>query len=160
MKVDDGFYKDVLRAIGAPVTENNVSILRKWQTFEGGNAAWNPLNTTQGMPGATDYNSVHVRNYPDRATGVAATAKTLTNRYYPDLVAAMRNDWPLSKYNKPNILAQMRIWGTTNFADYISGGVGAPATVTTGTTTGINKKAVITGALLIGGVALLIYANE
>lgn len=44
---------------------------------EGGNALWNPLNTTQRMTGSWDYNSVGVQNYVDFDSGFAATVKTI-----------------------------------------------------------------------------------
>jgi len=44
---------------------------------EGGNAKFNPLNTTHEMPNATNYNSVGVKNYATLHEGVIATAKTL-----------------------------------------------------------------------------------
>jgi len=50
---------------------------------EGSSARFNPIDTTLQLPGATPYNSFgpagrwHVWNYPDLATGVDATTKTL-----------------------------------------------------------------------------------
>ena len=37
----------------------------------------NPLDTERDEPGATDFNSVHVRNYPDLETGVRGVVDTL-----------------------------------------------------------------------------------
>src|SRR5258706_11254188 len=66
-------------------------MLAIWQACEGGSATWNPINTTQPEPGATNYNSVGVKNYPDKATGIRGTATTLTNGYYPGIVADLRS---------------------------------------------------------------------
>jgi hypothetical protein len=49
-----------------------------WQRFENTNAEWNPLATTWGWQGATNFNRVGVKNYPSEAIGVAATANTLS----------------------------------------------------------------------------------
>lgn len=78
-----------LRTIGAPRTPANVASLVAWQNREGGGGANNPLNSTEPAPGATVFNSVGVRNYPDAATGVAATAVTLRNGNYGDVLSAL-----------------------------------------------------------------------
>ena len=45
-----------------PVTADNVAAITAWEMAEGGHwyntAYYNPLNTTQSMPGATVFNSV------------------------------------------------------------------------------------------------------
>lgn len=52
-------------------------LLDCWQRAEGGRASNNPLNTTEPMNGATDYNSAGVKNYPTPVCGISATALTL-----------------------------------------------------------------------------------
>jgi hypothetical protein len=84
------FVTAVLRGIGAPVTAGNIAFLNAWINREGGGGANNPLNTTLNMPGATSFNSVNVRNYPNMATGVTATIKTLQNGRYADVVGALK----------------------------------------------------------------------
>lgn len=69
--------KSFLQGIGAPVTDANLHAIVSWIQAEGGNAHWNPLNTTHEAPGATDYNSVGVKDYPDFETGLAAAIETL-----------------------------------------------------------------------------------
>lgn len=71
------FAQALLAEIGAPDTERNRWALVSWMQAEGSAARFNPLATTQDYPGATDFNSVHVKNYVSLADGVAATAKTL-----------------------------------------------------------------------------------
>jgi hypothetical protein len=64
------------------------------------------------MPGATMYNclndacTIGVRNYPDYQTGIAATAKTLLNGYYPNTLAGLLHNAPVVDD------AEMAIWGT------------------------------------------------
>lgn len=111
----------LLQRIGAPVTTANLIALHAWRVAEGSNAKFNYLDTTQAAAGATDYNSVHVRNYPDLKTGVEATAQTLENGYYADILAAFhrgkdpfdvaRAQHGLSiwgSYGVDNVLAQWR----------------------------------------------------
>lgn len=80
----------LLRAIGAPATPENLRFLSAWQRAEGGTASFNPLNTTQPFGGASNYNSVGVKNYPSATAGLEATAKTLTNGYYGPIVSLLR----------------------------------------------------------------------
>ncbi len=71
-------------ALGVPHTTRNARAGVSWIHAEGGTARWNPLNTTQRMPGSWDYNNVGVQNYPDFETGLAATVKTI-KQTDPDL---------------------------------------------------------------------------
>jgi hypothetical protein len=48
-----------------------------WQTAEGARASFNPLDTTLPMPGATNFNSVGVKNYVSQDQGLTATVRTL-----------------------------------------------------------------------------------
>lgn len=94
----DVFFTDVLKAIGAPVTPQNLQFLKRWQVHEGGwtnnSATFNPLNTTRG-PGKP-INSVGVKAFPNYQIGVRSTAETLLNGRYPNLVAGLRSGNPYS----------------------------------------------------------------
>lgn len=85
------FATAVLQGLNAPVTQSNIDFIERWITREGGGGANNPLNTTQDAQGATDFNTVGVKNYGDLDTGVQATIKTLNNGYYPNIVAALKS---------------------------------------------------------------------
>lgn len=71
------FAIKLLQEINAPVTQRNLYALVSWMHAEGSKATYNPLATTQEWAGATNFNSVGVKNYPSLDVGVAATAKTL-----------------------------------------------------------------------------------
>jgi len=83
-----------LGQIRAPVCGNNLVAVVAWQAQEGTRAAWNPLATTEDAPGATQFNSVGVRNYPSLEEGLAATVFTLTQGQssfgYGPIVQALR----------------------------------------------------------------------
>jgi len=81
---------DVLNRLGLPVTSENLKALAAWAQAEGTNAGYNPLATTQSMPGATNFNSVGVKNYLSYADGVQATVTTLTNGHYANILAALQ----------------------------------------------------------------------
>lgn len=91
---DEEFYRAILKGLGAKETPEKMKFLKAWRQGEGGNAKNNPFNTTKDVPGDADtkYNSVGVRNYPDRQTGLDATLATLKLPYYKELVAMLRND--------------------------------------------------------------------
>lgn len=71
------YAKRLLDEIGAPSSDRNLEVMLSWMQAEGGSAKWNPLNTTLDRRGATNYNSVGVKNYVSAGQGVEATAYTL-----------------------------------------------------------------------------------
>jgi peptidoglycan hydrolase CwlO-like protein len=86
--------KAFAQKLAVPVTGANVAAITAWELAEGGHwhnsAHFNPLNTTQPMPGATSMNSVGVKAYTSWAQGFAATLKTIHNGYYEGILAALR----------------------------------------------------------------------
>jgi peptidoglycan hydrolase CwlO-like protein len=80
-----------LNKIGAPTCFDNLVVMVAWQVQEGTTANWNPLATTLPMPGATDFNSVGVKNYVSMAQGLEASWKTLAVRSYgyPAILSAL-----------------------------------------------------------------------
>jgi hypothetical protein len=107
------FAVSVLKAVGAPVNHNNVAALVGWANAEGGNwnnsARYNPLNTTQGAPGATSINSVGVKSYNNWQQGINATVQTLRNGNYGGIINALHT-------SNPHAVAQAigaSPWGTS-----------------------------------------------
>lgn len=94
------FATSLLQTLGAPVTPANVGSLVAWQAREGGNwnntAHYNPLNTTQDAPGATAMNGVGVKAYQNWNQGLQATAATLRNGNYTDILQALHSGRGLS----------------------------------------------------------------
>ena len=82
--------KDVLTKLGMPVTSENVKAMNAWAQAEGTQARFNPIATTQRMPGTTNFNSVGVKNYSSYEDGVDATVTTLTNGRYANILSALR----------------------------------------------------------------------
>lgn len=87
----DEFARDVLAGIGAPLSAENLRVMRAWVRAEGTSARFNPLATTQRAPGATAFNSVGVRNFTSYGQGVATTVQVLQNGKYEPVLAALRN---------------------------------------------------------------------
>ena len=107
----------LLVAMRFPVTADNVAAITAWEMAEGGHwyntAYYNPLNTTQSMPGATVFNSVGVKAYTSWKQGLEATMITLKNGYYGGILDAMRRG------NDATAVAAAvgaSPWGTGNFS--------------------------------------------
>lgn len=126
-----GWEKAVLQGIGAPITHENVAFLQHWAFMEAGTAAYNPLNTTQFVTGATNYNTFgdrgqfHVRNYPNERSGVAATVQTLKNGRFNHILQGLQSGNPLSAGSE-SVARDLKTWGTIHFAEEISGGTWNP----------------------------------
>jgi hypothetical protein len=124
---DDDFYKSILKCLGAEPTKSNMLFMYAWRQAEGGKAKNNPFNTTLKIPGATNYNSVGVKNYPTPEEGIDATCKTLKNgrnKYgYDKIIDGLKNDVGLSKLSDAVVNSK---WGTKDLLtritkDYIAG---------------------------------------
>jgi hypothetical protein len=85
------FAVDLLARLGMAETTENVRAVMAWQQAEGTRAAFNPLATTQRSSGATDFNSVGVKNYTSYEQGLQATVTTLHNGRYDEILAALRD---------------------------------------------------------------------
>lgn len=96
----DQFFRDVLTGLGIQPTAGTLKALYAWAQAEGGdthnNASWNPLNTTQRMPGSSSMNKVGVQAYSSYKDGVQATIKTLTNGRYGNILKAMQHGDPVA----------------------------------------------------------------
>ena len=120
-KVSDLFYAKVLQYMDVLPTTNNVKFLKTWQSFEGGNAKNNPLNTTYKLANATNYNTANVKNYETDNDGIKATAKTLLLNYYKPIVKGLKNNESLEWYkNNADVNKALRTWGTIGFANYLN----------------------------------------
>jgi hypothetical protein len=84
----------MLTAIAAPPTPANIRSITAWIAHEGPYGTQgqnNPLNTTLDMPGATSFAGTVAKNYPTAAEGIAATAQTLNNGRYGDILLWLRS---------------------------------------------------------------------
>lgn len=115
-----GWQAQILRGLGEPVTPANVKFMNAWAQAEGGSAANNPFNTTQGGPGAIgNYNSVGVKNYASPQAGIRATIATLKNGRYGAILKAM------GRGNSAMADAQAEAttpWGTGSLIEKVLGG--------------------------------------
>lgn len=100
------------RTIGAGPGPENVRFLHAWAAAEGGTAEWNPLNTEFDLPGATNYNTAGVKNYPRPTWGVCATVLTLTNGNYGKIVGHLQAGTYTAEQIVDDCDAQIRTWGT------------------------------------------------
>lgn len=98
MKTRHTWAHDLLVKIEAPLSLANALALIAQIQAEGGKAAYNPMNTTLQMPGATDYNGVHVKNYRTYEQGLEATAATLRQANMARLYTALKSGKSAATY--------------------------------------------------------------
>lgn len=90
-----GWARALLAADSLPQTSCNLNAVLAWERAEGGGfgnqAAYNPLNVNPG-PGAgwPGYNATGAWAFPDAATGLRYTVRTLNNGNYGAILAALR----------------------------------------------------------------------
>ena len=99
---DDKFYERVLKDLGAPVTDGNMTFLKSIRQSEGAKARYNPFNTTMKKLGSNCYNVLKrdkfgscksgVQSYMSEEDGIDATVETLKLGYYKDIVQGLKND--------------------------------------------------------------------
>ena len=109
---DKSFYENLLKNIGAPITDENLKFLYAWRQSEGGKATNNPFNTTFKLSKDTNlsnYNSVGVKNYSKSEYGIEATVKTLLNGRYSCIVDGLRDDIGAENISK---CESLKTWGT------------------------------------------------
>lgn len=82
----------VLRQGGYATGTGQLEALVCGMASEDSAAAWNPLDTEEPAPGATDYNTAGVRNYPTLEVGVDAVLRTLSLGVYNPLRALLRDE--------------------------------------------------------------------
>lgn len=97
---------------------STIAFVQAWEEMESGSsdtspAAYNPLNTTQHMPGSTDFNSAHVQNFTSYQDGIAANATVLENGLYPTLLLALQEDNP-SLLSQPSVAGDLTVWVSGN----------------------------------------------
>src|SRR2546429_3801731 len=115
----------VLRALGIHQTPGAIQALVGWAKAEGGHwnndARYNPLNTTQPMPGAGNTGTQgNIKVFRSWDQGIQATVKTLTNGRYGSILNALRAGDPArvaqaigsSPWGTSGALAQRTIPGT------------------------------------------------
>ncbi|MDE2040621.1 MAG: hypothetical protein KGJ45_11495 [Elusimicrobia bacterium] len=112
---------DLLNAIGAPVTQQNILFLEEWNGAEGnapgsGLNINNPLNTTNAGPGSFAVNSVGVQDFPSLAEGVAVNAETIRPPagwidYYPAIRDALMSGNPFANITEA-VKQELQTWGT------------------------------------------------
>jgi len=89
-----------------------IRLLTAWQQAEGGNAQWNPLNTTEPYKGSTNFNGTGVQNYTKPTYGVIATAATLLNGNYNGILGALQGGTLTAEEIVNKNAAEFRVWGT------------------------------------------------
>lgn len=95
---------DILGAIPAPASPNNIAKMDAWNKCEGNKSGAsglpinNPFNTTLDFGGGRSVNSAGVKAYPTWQVGVQATVQTLRSGRYRGIVSNLQSDGPGSQF--------------------------------------------------------------
>jgi len=112
----------LMNALGISDTADNTRVLIVcWCQAEGTNATNNPMATTLVTKGSKQYPGVTtaaVQDYPSPQAGIAATASTLQESRYTNVLDAMKND---RDYVRTAYLVATSPWGTTNLPTVAAG---------------------------------------
>jgi hypothetical protein len=116
--------KRFLCVLDAPANHQNMRLMEAWSRSEGGDAKWNPLNSTMRLSGSyswteeKNYNTTGVCNYRYGIAGICANALTLNQRDYQgvpmypgilkDLKAGTKTAEQILKDNEK----EFDLWGT------------------------------------------------
>lgn len=126
------FAVSLLHKLNIAPNPQNVRALVGWEKAEGGHwhntAKFNPLNTTQPMPGAGSTGAQgNIKVYRSWQQGLDATARTLRNGRYENIIQALRAGSP---GDVANAIGQSP-WGTNgSLVRQVIGGVPAQPTGT------------------------------
>lgn len=90
----ESWARALLAQLGDRATPENVRAVVAWERAEGGHwtndARYNPLNTTQRMPGSRTVNAAGVQAYRTWGDGLRATVITLENGRYGGVLSVLR----------------------------------------------------------------------
>jgi hypothetical protein len=118
---DDDFYKQILKDIEAPITDENMLFMYGWRQSEHTEARNNPFATTKsGFGGkSVSSSSAGVKNYPTKEDGINATVATLKNGYYDCIVDGLKNNIGAKKISQ-KCNTELKTWGTHATTDLIT----------------------------------------
>lgn len=92
----------ILSALEAPLSQNNISKLAAWNACEGnvksGLGINNPFNTTLDAPGALTVNSDGVKLFPTLAEGIGANVAVIQESRYKAILANLQSDGTASDF--------------------------------------------------------------
>lgn len=112
----DEFTTKLAEKLNIPDSIALHTLAANWAHWEYSAAANNPFDTEQGYIGATDYNSVGVKNYQSVDDGVAATVETMTNGLYPNLIPCLEQIGTpaVNAHWLQQLIGSLNVWGTGN----------------------------------------------
>lgn len=110
------FFKDLCHQMGnASPSTQVLDFLVGWSVCEtntNSGARFNLLNTTQPFEGASNFNSVGVRNYPNYQAGIEATKQTLDNGFYPTIAQSIQDNIVVNLTDNPptEVVNELHTW--------------------------------------------------
>lgn len=117
MTTREEFARALCAEMGWATSQQNLDALVAWQAAENTQALFNPLATTEGWAGATDFNTAGVKSYLSLADGLAATKATLTNGLYGSVISAFAFQKPATD---SGAAIDASPWGTVNVVGVVA----------------------------------------
>lgn len=106
-------------ALAGDPPHESMRFLEAQARAEGGNARWNPLNSSVAIKQdgwhwntTPDYNSIPVRNYDTQLHGVLAMAATLFDGNFNGIAGFLQNPQITAEEACDKYAAQIHTWGT------------------------------------------------
>jgi len=124
------WLRDLLAELQVPGSSQNARALVAQAQAEGGNAHWNPLNTTVKYGACWPYNTFgdgfHVWNYANRLDGIKATAQTFRQTNFSHLLSQLQRGDSATRFWEVLVTPPpgKAKWGTTppglSIADWLA----------------------------------------
>lgn len=132
----------LMAALGLPVTPGRLDWCSHWAAGENTGAAYNPFATTLDVATLRALTNpywntivlpsggvIHVMNYRNMASGVEATARTITQSNFALILASLTQERVVPRTTNPSGTTLVGVadvirstWGTTPFADELDAG--------------------------------------
>lgn len=103
----EAFFTRVLDRSDIEPTDFALDALQIWARMEASSATWNPLSARLQMTGSSDFDAAGIQNYPDRFTGIQATAETLALRRH----SAIRDILKRERFDRQELAQALNTWG-------------------------------------------------
>lgn len=132
--INKDFYENLLRRLGAPITDENLKFLYAWRQAEGDGGKYNPFNTTLKKPGSTFFNylnsqkTIGVQNYPNEEVGITATIDTLNHNRYKCITDGLKQDIGATEITN-KCASALKTWGTGDLIGKVLAGYDRGASI-------------------------------
>jgi len=120
-----GWILEFLVAANLPQTDENVTFLTDWVNHETATCHNNPVDLSRPVGNSTNCQKLTAsrtaQNYTSHAQAASAFDLELTSGNFPNLLNALKGGTPLDKGPMQGVIDDLKQWGATKFAKYLTG---------------------------------------